>query len=332
MKSLGLNTLIYQVRPFGDALYPSQIFPTSHIITGTEGDALAYDPFGIAVAIAHEHNLRIEAWINPFRIRTSKSQVPLADSNQAALWYEDGTRRVMKSPEGTMVYNPASVEVQDRIVAGVLEIIEAYPVDGIHFDDYFYPTTLASFDEADYLGFLHDNDSLSHDEWRRLNVNTLIRRVYAQVKEADEGVVFGISPDGDIDANFTRHYADVSLWLSEDGYIDYLMPQIYYGYDHGRLPYEAVLNQWHYLNEGNKKLIPAIAAYKVGKEDQWAGESGLNEWVESEGILLQMVDSAKGQPSYWGYALYRYGSLFEPSDETMIRMASELEALTRDME
>ena len=327
MESLELNTLIYQVRPFSDALYPSQMFPPSYIITGTEGEDLAFDPFGIALAMAHEKGIRIEAWINPYRVRTAQSQVPLSDQNTALKWYEDGSRRVLKSPEGNLVYNPSSEEVRQMVVEGVMEILETYPVDGIHFDDYFYPTTAASFDEVDYLSFLHSNDALSQEEWRRHMVNLLIAQVHEAIKAYDEAVVFGVSPEGDIEANLQRHYADVTLWMSETGYVDYLMPQIYYGFNHGRLPFSQVLSQWHYLNEIGIDLIPGIAVYKVGKEDLWAGDLGKNEWIEEEGILARMVTETKGQPSYDGYALYRYGSMFLPEEELMERFSAERDGL-----
>ncbi len=327
MRSAGLNTLIYQVRPFADALYPSEIFPTSYVITGTEGDALRYDPFGIAVEIAHEYDIRIEAWINPYRIRTAQSDVPLSDDNIASAWYQDGFRRVLRASSGTLVYNPASDEVQSLVVSGVQEILDLYDVDGIHLDDYFYPTTETAFDETEYLSFYHTNDAYTQAQWRTRNVNKLIRRIYEVVKTYDPAVTFGISPDGAIEANLTQHYADVALWMSEEGYVDYLMPQIYYGFDHSSHPFSEVLMAWHSLNEIGIDIIPGIAAYKVGTVDTWAGE-GADEWVSDEGILAEMIKEIKDQPSDDGYALYRYAFLFDPSEDLQERMTYEIEAMT----
>lgn len=329
-QSLGLNTIMYQVRPFGDALYPSEFFPSSYIVTGSgnEGKEMLYDPFGIAVEMAQENGLRIEAWINPYRIRTSTSVEPLMAGGNADVWLNDGSRRALQASDGTLVYNPSNEEVRELILAGVKEIIDAYPIDGIHFDDYFYPTSELSFDEIEYLGFLHDNDALSHDEWRRVNVNSLIAQVYEVVQMAERPIVFGISPYGDIDANYNQLYADVSLWASEPGYVDYLIPQIYFGFMHDQYPYSEILEEWYALSDGQVKIMPGIAVYKVGREDKWAGE-GQTEWIESEDILAQMIIDARSNEGYAGFALFRYDSVFNPPEELSDRMLTELEALKK---
>lgn len=325
-KTIGMNTLMYQVRPFGDALYPSAIFPTSYIITGIEGAPLSYDPFKIAVDLAHAQGMRIEAWINPYRIRTATSTVPISENNQAGIWLEDGSRRVLQSSEGTIVYNPSLEEVRNKIVDGVGEIINLYAVDGIHFDDYFYPTTDSSFDEIEYLGFFHDSDGLTQDEWRRVNVNKLISEVYETIGQANRHIVFGISPQGDIDTNYNQLFADVKLWLSEPGFLDYVIPQIYFGFEHERSPYSETLEAWHNLNTQGVKIIPGLAVYKIGKEDQWAGEGKL-EWVASEGMLSRMIVEAKSYETYSGYALFRYDYLFKPEEALVDRMHIEIEAM-----
>ncbi len=321
-----LNTVMFQVRPFSDAMYDSDIFPSSHILTGTEGLGLGYDPFEIAVEEAHKRGLRIEAWINPYRIRNASSKVAIDPESIAYKWLNDGSRRALKTNEGAIVYNPAMEEVQELVVAGVLEIIYNYQVDGIHFDDYFYPTTDLTLDEQEYLTFAYQEDEVSHEDWRRNNVSNLIAKVYKAIHASNRNIVFGISPQGSIDVNYNQLYVDMGKWLSEPGYLDYICPQIYYGYDHGRVPYEATLAKWYELSTLKKPVIVGLAAYKIGFEDQWAGD-GKMEWIETESILKRMVESSKLYPDYGGYALFRYDFLFNPTEELEEVMKLELEQL-----
>ncbi|MBP1553047.1 MAG: family 10 glycosylhydrolase, partial [Oscillospiraceae bacterium] len=179
-KSMGLDTVIVQVRPFGDALYKSSVFPSSHLITGVQGAQMAYDPLEEMVKIAHGINLRIEAWVNPYRVRLS-SKMPdnIAQNNPA------NNKDLVIEANGGVYYNPALSEVQDLVVKGVAEIVENYDVDGIHLDDYFYPSTEASLDEVQYKA---SGTSLSQADWRRENVNTLVRKLYSTVKGIDSSV------------------------------------------------------------------------------------------------------------------------------------------------
>ena len=329
LKNTGMNTLMYQVRPFGDAVYPSDLFPSTYIVTGIEGGEMPYDPFGIAVEMAHEQGLRIEAWINPYRIRTSGSSVPLLAGGRSETWLNDGSRRVLKTSDGTILYNPASDEARALVVKGVEEILDRYEVDGIHFDDYFYPTTDLAFDEQEYQSFAYDMSHITRDEWRRDNVNTLIAEVYETIHSRNRNIVFGISPQGDIETNYSRLYADVALWMNEEGYLDYMVPQIYFGFDHDSFPYDKVLAQWHGLSEGSHvKVLPGLAAYKIGREDKWAG-SGSQEWITKEGILSQMVEEAQIYDAYSGYVLFRYDYIFKPSEEMMSRMTGELQSISQ---
>ena len=152
IKEMGLNTVFVQVRPYGDALYDSDYFPWSHTITGTEGVNPGYDPLAIMVKEAHARGLSIEAWINPYRVRHSGTTAALSSDNQAQKWLSAGSDSVVKTAVG-IYYNPGSEEARQLIVDGVKEIVANYNVDGIHFDDYFYPTTDASFDSGTYAAY-----------------------------------------------------------------------------------------------------------------------------------------------------------------------------------
>ena len=188
--ALGLNTVIVQVRPFGDAVYPSAVYPWSHLVTGVQGQDPGYDPLAIFVEQAHARGLAIEAWVNPYRVRLNDTMPPgeLAADNPALLhegWALEAN--------GGLYYDPALPEVQDMVVQGVTEIVQNYDVDGIQFDDYFYPTTDEAFDTESYARYGGGQDLA---EWRRANVNTLVQKVYAAVKAVKPEAVFRHQPAG----------------------------------------------------------------------------------------------------------------------------------------
>ena len=220
--SVGLNTVIVQVRPFSDAIYPSQIYPWSHVITGTQGRDPGFDALAVFVEQAHTRGLIIEAWINPYRVRLNSG--PLVDALSAdnpAVLHPDWVRET----DSGLYYDPSLPEVQEMVAQGVLEVIRNYRVDGVQFDDYFYPTMDEAFD-AERFAEYGAGQTLA--EWRRSNVNALVQKVYGTIKEERPSVVFGISPQGNNDNNYTQQYSDIGLWMSTPGYVDYITPQIYW--------------------------------------------------------------------------------------------------------
>ncbi len=318
---LGCNTVFVQVRPFGDALYDSQYFPWSSYLTGEEGQNPGYDPLEILCNLADEYNLRIEAWINPYRVRAAYATTPMSAQNPAKQWLDAGTGDALSWNQG-VYYNPASEKAQELIVNGVREVVQNYDVDGIHFDDYFYPTTDSAFDAASYQA---SGSSLSQADWRRENVNQLIRRVYAAIKEVDPDCIFGISPQGNNRINYEEQYADTALWLSTPGYVDYICPQIYYGYQNSTCPYAETVAQWDdMIQTEGIRLYVGLAAYKLGQEDTWAGQ-GKQEWIGTTDLLARMVRTARGAQHYGGVALYPYESLF-PAQPTQ-QLERELQNL-----
>ena len=166
--SIGLNTVIVQVRPFGDALYRSRLFPWSHVCTGEQGKDPGFDPLDVLITEAHSRGLSLEAWVNPYRLRSSaKMPAVLAESSLANTHPE----WVCAVGEG-LYLNPALPEAADYVVQGVAELVQNYAVDGIHFDDYFYPTTDPALDAAQFASSGAEN----LDEWRRQNVTALVDR------------------------------------------------------------------------------------------------------------------------------------------------------------
>lgn len=314
----GFNTVFAQVRPFADALYQSDYFPWSYLLTGTEGENPGYDPLEIMCEIADKHGLRIEAWINPYRVRLSGYKDALSSKNQARKWLKSGNDSVVEW-NGGIYYNPGSAQARALIVNGVKEIVANYNVDGIHFDDYFYPTTDMAFDQETWRAA---KSSLPQADWRRENVNQLVREVYAAVKAIDPNCLFGISPQGNTQNNYHGQFIDVEKWLANPGYLDYICPQIYYGFENGTNPYAQTVEKWdRMIKVPTIKLYVGIAAYKLGTEDQWAG-AGSREWLNTEDILARMVETARKASHYGGFAIYSYDSLFS-TDTPQVRIERE---------
>jgi uncharacterized lipoprotein YddW (UPF0748 family) len=322
-KSLGLNTVVVQVRAFGDAIYPSEHFPWSYLCTGTEGGDPGYDPLAIMVEEAHVLNLRLEAWLNPYRVRSAGNTNAMSATNPAARFIEEENGAVI-SYNGTISYNPASAEARKLIVDGAVEIASNYNVDGIHIDDYFYPTTDEAFDAVSYGEYREGGGALSLGDWRRQNVETLIKELYAGIKITDQSVVFGISPQAGRDINYDKMYLDVAKIAGGAGYCDYICPQIYFGYENAAQPFLETLTEWNEMTASSPvKLYVGLAAYKVGLADEWAG-GGRNEWIESDDLIMRMIESCRLLKT-GGFILYRYDSLLRPEAEVAAHAQKELD-------
>lgn len=301
IKEYGFNFIILQVRPFSDAIYHSTIFPSSWTVASEEGKKLPLDILDYFIKIAHQNDIKLHAWINPYRIRNDTNTSKISKENPAYSWL--GTNHVKVIENKGIYYNPASKEVENLIIRGVEEIVTNYDVDGIHMDDYFYPD-----DTIDLENFEEFKNTISLTDYRLSNINHLIKSIYQKIKEINPQVLFGISPDGNIENNYEHHYADVKTWLQEEGYIDYIMPQIYYGFFNENKPFIQTLNEWKNLIKTDIKLIPALALYKVGTIDDYA-ISGKNEWIEHSNIITNQIKVLRNQKKIDGYSLFRYDYL-----------------------
>lgn len=296
--SNGINTLFLQVRPFCDALYPSDIFPWSEYALDEDGNAPEYDPLQIFIALAHEKGIAVHAWINPYRVSYDKDFVP----NEAFADFS------VVCDSGVFI-DPSRLESQRTVLDGVREILENYDVDGIHIDDYFYPVKDKEFDSVEYEKYCEDGGRLSLAEWRRGNVNSLVSAMYSLVHSLKADAVFSISPAADISKNKNNYYADVKLWCEQTGYADWIIPQIYFGFEHEKMPFEKVAADWAKLAEGTDvKLICGLAAYKQGQEDVAAGV-GADEWVENEKLLAEQIEYVCSLACWYGYSLFSYSNL-----------------------
>lgn len=323
VKDFGLNTVVVQVRPYADALYKSGYFPWSFLITGTEGEDPGFDPLEIMVEEARGRGLRIEAWVNPYRIRPADRKDAMSPSNQAKKWLDAGDDAVV-SYNGTISYNPASTKAQNLIVNGAVELVKNYDIDAIHIDDYFYPTTDKAFDKSSYSAYVNGGGKLTLENWRRSNVEKLIKKLYAAVKEAKPGILFGISPQSSVYNNYNAQYLDVEKIASTKGYCDYICPQIYFGFENGTQPFAETLETWdNMVTAPGVKLYVGLAAYKAGTVDSWAG-NGKNEWTQNTDMLKRMTQTARKCGHYGGVVLYRYDFIFNP--ESNVKSAAQKEA------
>ena len=305
-KDFGFNMIILQVRSFSDAIYKSSIFPSSRSVVNTEGDELPFDILKYFIKKAHQKDLELHAWINPYRISNDTDARIISKENPAYKLLNTSSVKVIDNVG--IYYNPASNEVESLILDGIEEIIKNYDVDGIHFDDYFYPKS-NDIDSTDYEKAYKDNNSLTLQEFRLNTISSLIKKTYKLIKSYDKSLVFGISPDGNIDNNYNSNYVDTRKFCTEEGYLDYIMPQVYYGFLNSTKPFEDTVKSWNNLITNNIELIPALAFYKTGNIDQFA-KAGVNEWVEYNNIIAREVMLSRKLSNYSGFAIFRYESIF----------------------
>ena len=296
-KAHGINTLFVQVRPFCDAIYPSEIFDWSEYARSSNGSVPNFDPLEIILTLAESYSIAVHAWINPYRVSYDPEYIA-----------PEATQGFAVSCGAGVYLDPSSVDAQCFVLDGVREILEHYDVDGIHIDDYFYPQTEDNFDEKSYSEYRENGGKLSKNNWRRENVNSLVAAMYSLVHSLKPDAVFSISPTGNIRKNKSSHYADVELWLSRKGFADWIVPQIYYGFEHEDMPFENVAKEWLKLSEDSSvKLVCGLAAYKQGEADNGAGR-GKNEWTENGDVISRQIEYTYSL-GYDGYALFSYSSV-----------------------
>ncbi len=278
-QALGLNTVVVQVRPKGDAFYESEWNPWSAVLTGVQGMDPGYDPMAFMIQETHKRGMEFHAWMNPYRITTSGTDLAALSADNMARQHPDW----ILSYGGAMYYNPAKEEVQDYICDTVEEIVKNYDVDAIHFDDYFYPSNYP-------LPEGEGRDGAVAEE-RREHVNDLIRSVYRTIKKADPSVEFGISPMGiwknstsDPDGSATRGtegyysvFGDAKTWV-EKGWVDYIVPQIYWEQGNAYADYETLVKWWSDVVKGTGvKLYIGHGIYKDLVAAEIAEQMEVNE-------------------------------------------------------
>lgn len=287
VKAIGGTAVFVHIRPFSDTFYPSQLEPWSHILTGTQGRDPGYDPLAFMIEQTHQYGMEFHAWVNPFRISTGETPDELA-VNSFYTKYCDTNPEYFLINNGEVYCNPAENAVRSHIISVITEIIEKYNADGIHFDDYFYPEENFEMDKVSYLSYVERTEEpLDQQSWRAANVNTFIASVYHRIKQTDQNIIFGISPQGNMENN-TKIGADVYTWCAQNGYVDYICPQLYYPFESDHLSFENALNNWTKIKkESGIQLYIGLAAYKAGTE----ADNGA--WKEGNEIIRRQIELCK---------------------------------------
>lgn len=322
--SLGINTAYVHVRSHGDAYYRSELFPWTKYAAGAIGKDPGFDPLKIMIEEAHSRGISFQAWINPLRV-CGTSQIS-GYKGYPVYTFATGSGMAGKyavDVNGTYYLNPAYDEVTKYIAEGAAEIVSNYDVDGLHIDDYFYPTTDASFDSSAYKS----SGAASLSDFRFANCDRMVSELYSAVKSANPSALFSVSVQGRIENNYTQLYADVRKWCTTPGYLDMMIPQIYYGFENSAAPYQSTLNDWEALGvKGGIPIVAGLSVSKVGCEDKWAG-SGKYEWINNSDIISRQLAAAKKCQSYGGFALYSYRSVFSPESSVSAAVNKEISAL-----
>lgn len=309
----GLDAIFFQVRPTADALYKSEIFPVSRYMS-TDG-TLTLDALEYLTDIAHKKNIKVHAWINPLRVSSSGSAEDLSEDSPARA-HSDW---IVEYADGKIYFDCGEPGVIELICSGIEEIVKNYDVDGIIFDDYFYPypkyetdssgaSVIAEFDDGDTFNkYGGDYDDIG--DWRRTNVNTMVKKAYDTVKDCDKNCLFGVAPFGiwkngygDESGSETRGaqsysdiYCDTLAWV-RGGYVDYIAPQIYWRESDSAAPYGVLCDWWaDRLEDSGVQLLVSHAAYRY-EED----------WESPEGIMTSQVEYAKQKELYGGSIFYGY--------------------------
>jgi uncharacterized lipoprotein YddW (UPF0748 family) len=315
-RRLKLNAIILQVRPACDAFYASPIEPWSEYLTGVMGRPPApfYDPLAFAVEEAHRRGLELHAWFNPYRALHFTSTSRMA-TNHVSRTHPELVRRVGKY----LWLDPGERAVRDYTLGVVLDVVKRYDIDGVHFDDYFYPDRADSGADSDfpddaswrkYSGRASD-EVLTRDEWRRSNVNTFIERAYRSIKLLKPWVKLGVSPRGiwrpgnppgikGMDA-YATSYADSRKWLV-NGWVDYFSPQLYWPIGSREQGFAALLGWWAGQNPKGRHLWPGLAVYRAP------------DWKPDE--IPNQIELTRRQPGVSGYLCYNSGGLMHNGDLT----------------
>ena len=303
-EKLNITDMFIHVRAMSDSLYPSAYYP----LTDWAKDQ-NFDVMGFMIEACHKRNMRFHAWINPYRISSSVNDLEKISPESPAHSLSFG----IGDTEKGLYFDPSNEEVRRLILDSIREITARYSVDGIHFDDYFYPTDSPYFDLNSYNAYCSQTvKPLSLDNFRRANVNSLISGVKSVLLNADRPILFSVSPAADIENNENHLYADVDYWC-ESGFIDAVMPQLYFGFDYpnDNFKFENLLNGWiEYLSGSDCLFYPVLAPYKLDTDQR----PDAIEWENGTSIIARQIKLIKENQITNGFALYSYSYVFGDGD------------------
>ena len=317
----GFNALIVQVRPAADAFYPSQFEPWSEWLTGKQGQPPYpyYDPLEFMITETHKRGMAFHAWMNPYRAEFNLGVSSISPTHITKLhpeWFLNyGDKKY---------FDPGNKAVQQYVANVVKDVVSRYPVDAIHFDDYFYPYRIAGKEFPDNATYEQFGNGLKKDNWRRSNTDSIIALLSRVIKAANKTCQFGISPFGiwrskerdPINGSNTNGgasdyddlYADILLWL-KNGWIDYVAPQLYWEFSHRTAPYNVLLDWWNNHTFGRQCYI-GLGIYKANTNKAWGDPKQLTRQIDAlrskpniQGMIFFSSKSFENNPNGWSDSL-----------------------------
>jgi uncharacterized lipoprotein YddW (UPF0748 family) len=320
---LNLNAVIFQIRPSADALYSSKLEPWSEYLTGRMGQAPEpfYDPLAFAVEEAHRRGLQLHVWFNPYRVRMTGAKSPASPDHAS-----QAAPELVRTYGDYLWFDPGEPKAVDHFIAVLVDAVKRYDLDGVHIDDYFYPYPINDAngkpvpfpDDESYARAVAAGETLERDDWRRQNVDNLVRRMYESVKETKPWVLVGISPFGiwrpghpegiqGLD-QYSALYADARKWLRE-GWVDYFTPQLYWRIE-GPQSYPKLLTWWKEQNVKHRHLWPGNGAHNVRRNA--SVPPARNAWTAEE--LIDQIKVTRQIVPEPGNVFFSIKCLFDNRD------------------
>lgn len=334
-KANGMNAVVMQVRPATDAFYPSQYEPWSQWLTGKQGQPPVpyYDPLKFMIEETHKRGMEFHAWMNPYRAMFNVNSSSIAATHITRLhpnWF--------LQYGDTKYFDPGNKEVLQYVANVVKDVVSRYAVDAVHFDDYFYPYRIAGKEFPDDENYQRYGKNMNKEDWRRSNVDSIIVKLKAVIKQANSKCQFGISPfgvwrnaDKDPDGSNTKAgqtnyddlYANVLLWLKKD-WIDYITPQLYWEFGHKAAPFEVLIDWWSKHTYGKNCYI-GLGIYRAGSNEAWKDKTQLPRQIELirntpnlNGMIFFSSKSFNNNPNGWNESL-RLNYFAEPVSTPAIK-------------
>jgi uncharacterized lipoprotein YddW (UPF0748 family) len=301
-----INAVIFQVRTTNDAFYESKLNPYSRFFTGKEGKKPPFDILKWIIGETKKRGIEFHAWCNPYRVSVNGklSVEEYLNSCDDLNFAKKQPDYIVLDKKGKLILNPAIKEVQDFIIASMVEIVENYDVDGLHFDDYFYP--YSGFHDVYNDNIQFNNQTLELGDFRRKNVNDIIKGVYEAIKKVNSKVQFGVSPFGiwkntkpnEFGSNtalgctesYYALYADTLEWINKE-YVDYIVPQVYWEFGHKIAPFADICDFWNKVCKDKKvDLYIGHATYRLGSEGEFSNKMEIVNQVK----YANQYDTVKG--------------------------------------
>jgi len=326
----GFNAIIAQVRPATDAFFPSPFEPWSEWLTGRQGvpPEPYYDPLQFMIEETHKRGMEFHAWCNPYRAQFSLTNSTIAATHVTRIhpeWF--------LNYGNTKYFDPGNKEVQEYVEQVVRDLVRRYDIDAVHFDDYFYPYRIPGKEFPDEASFQKYGEGMTREDWRRSNVDSVIRKLSVAIKEEKKNVQFGISPFGVWrnkskdslgsatragQTNYDDLYADIVLWLQK-GWIDYVAPQLYWEFGHSAAPFEVLLDWWSEHSYGKNCYI-GLGIYKAGTNASWRDRTLIPRQIQAirntphvQGMIFFSSQSFVNNPNGWSDSLrlnyFRLGAI-----------------------